>query len=102
MEKEEFIKRLVELRQNKDVSAREMSLAVGMNENYINRLENGASLPKMETVFLMCDYLGVSLQEFFDVQTPDPAKCSRLYREARSLSSTQLDTVLEVIRAMKK
>ena len=102
MEKEKFIKRLTELRMNKGVSAREMSLSLGMNENYINRLENGAGLPKMETVFFICEYLGVTPQEFFDLGTPDPVKCNKLYAEAHSLSSAQLDVVLNMIRAMKK
>ena len=101
MEKEEFIKRLTELRMNKGVSAREMSLSVGMNENYINRLENGAGLPKMETFLFMCDYLGVTPQNFFDVETPDPIKSRKLYLEAHSLSSAQLDVVLDVIREIK-
>lgn len=102
MEKKEFIRRLTELRMNKGVSAREMSLSLGMNENYINRLENGAGLPKMETIFFICDYLGVTPQEFFDLGTPDPVKSKKLYREAHSLSSEQLDAVLDLIRAMKK
>ena len=102
MEKEDFIRRLTELRMNKGVSAREMSLSLGMNENYINRLENGAGLPKMETIFFICDYLGVTPQEFFDLGTPDPIKSKMLYLEAHSLSSAQLDAVLDLIRAMKK
>lgn len=102
MEKEEFVRRLTELRMNKGVSAREMSLSLGMNENYINRLENGAGLPKMETILFMCEYLGVTPQEFFDVGTPDPIKCKKLYLEAHSLTSTQLDAVLDLIRVMKK
>ena len=102
MEKKEFIKRLTELRMNKGVSAREMSLSLGMNENYINRLENGAGLPKMETIFFICEYLGVTPQEFFDFGTPDPIKSKKLYLEAHTLSSEQLDAVLDLIRAMKK
>ena len=101
MEKEKFIRRLTELRMNKGVSAREMSLSLGMNENYINRLENGAGLPKMETIFFICEYLGVTPQEFFDFGTPDPVKSKELYIEAHSLSSAQLDVVLDLIRAMK-
>lgn len=101
MEKEDFVKRLTELRVNKGVSAREMSLSVGMNENYINRLENGAGLPRMETFLFMCDYLGVTPQTFFDVETPDPIKSKKVYTEARSLSSAQLDVVLDLIREIK-
>ena len=77
LEKEEFIKRLVALRQQKNVSAREMSLSLGMSENYINSLENGAALPNMTAFFFICDYLGITPQEFFDEQVPPQNK--RLY-----------------------
>lgn len=36
-----FIERLITLRNQQNVSAREMSLAIGQNESYINRIENG-------------------------------------------------------------
>ncbi len=35
-----FVDRLTSLRNQKNVSAREMSLALGQNESYINRIEN--------------------------------------------------------------
>ena len=35
-----FAERIAELREKKNVSAREMSLALGQNESYINRIEN--------------------------------------------------------------
>ena len=47
MEKEDFIKRLVQLRYNKGVSAREMSLTMGQGENYINSIENNDSFITM-------------------------------------------------------
>ncbi len=45
MEKEDFIQRLVNLRMNKGVSAREMSLSIGQSAGYINNMENGINLP---------------------------------------------------------
>ena len=39
MEKEQFSKRLVELRMNKGVSARDMSLSIGQNPGYIHLYE---------------------------------------------------------------
>lgn len=66
MEKEEVINRLIELRLNKGVSAREMSLSIGLGENYINTLENGEGLPNMTTFLIICDYFGITPQEFFD------------------------------------
>ncbi len=47
-----FGKRISDLRigggQN---SAREMSLALGQNPSYINRIENGKALPSMQGLF---------------------------------------------------
>ena len=66
MEKEEFVKRLTELRLSKDVSAREMSLSLGLSEGFINKIENGGSLPNMTNFLYICDYFGISPKEFFD------------------------------------
>lgn len=45
MEQSEFCKRLVELRMNKGVSARDMSLSIGQSPGYINNIENGVNFP---------------------------------------------------------
>ena len=102
MEKEEFVKRITELRMNKGVSAREMSLSTGMGEHYINRLENGAGLPNMETFFVICEYLGISEKDFFDFEPNSQSKLSRLLKEAMSLTDEQLDAAINMITAMKK
>ncbi|MBQ2903618.1 MAG: helix-turn-helix transcriptional regulator, partial [Clostridia bacterium] len=66
MEKEQFSKRLVELRMNKGVSARDMSLSIGQSAGYINNIENGVNFPSMTVFFYICEYLGVTPMEFFD------------------------------------
>ncbi len=43
-----FIERITSLRNQKNVSAREMSLAIGQNPSYINRIENGKTFPSMQ------------------------------------------------------
>ena len=40
MYNKEFAERLYKLRAQKNVSAREMSLDIGQNDSYINRIEN--------------------------------------------------------------
>lgn len=42
-----FSKRLSELRAQKGVSARDMSLSLGQNPTYIHKIENGLALPSM-------------------------------------------------------
>ena len=46
-EEELFAKRLEQLRLEKNVSAREMSLSLGQNPSYINRIESGKALPSL-------------------------------------------------------
>ena len=55
---EKFIsERISTLRMHKNVSAREMSLAIGQNESYIIRLDNGHAHPSMHFVFYFFEYL---------------------------------------------
>lgn len=52
-----FSQRLNELRTQKGVSARDMSLSLGQCESYINKIENQKSLPSMNVFFYICDFL---------------------------------------------
>lgn len=45
---ETFASRLTSLREQKKVSAREMSLDLGQNGSYINRIENRKAFPSMQ------------------------------------------------------
>lgn len=65
MYEELFPERLAKLREARKISAREMSLAIGKNENYINRIENRKTYPSMQVFFRICEYLEVTPQEFF-------------------------------------
>jgi len=42
-----FADRMASLRMKRSVSAREMSLTIGQNESYINRIENKQTFPSM-------------------------------------------------------
>ena len=64
-----FSKRLAELRHEKGVSAREMSLSLGQSESYINKIENNYAMPSMSGFFYICEYLDITPQEFFDFET---------------------------------
>lgn len=96
-----FIKRLASLREQKGVSAREMSLALGQNESYINRIENGKTFPSLQAFFYICEYLQVSPKEFFDEDSPSPIKVAQIAAELQKLDEVQLDTILAVIRGLQ-
>lgn len=102
MEKEEFSKRLVELRMNAGESARGMSLSIGQNPNYITDIESCHAYPTMDKFFFICEHLSITPQEFFDTGIHDPKRVDKLYLEACSLSSAQIDVLLGIIKEMKK
>ena len=67
-----FSKRLAQLRMNKGVSARDMSLSIGQNAGYINKIENGKALPSMANFFYICEYLEIAPMDFFNFDSSHP------------------------------
>lgn len=102
MEKTDFAKRLVKLRMNKGVSARDMSLSIGQSAGYINNIENGVNYPSMAVFFYICDYLGISPKEFFDLDTVNPSKANDLLRIANGLSNDQLDHLIAIASGLRR
>ena len=96
-----FIERLTSLRNQKNVSAREMSLALGQNDSYINRIENRLAFPSMQVFFYICEYFQITPQEFFDENNPAPGKINQITKEAKKLDDFQLDTVMSVIKGLQ-
>ncbi len=101
MFEEFFVERLTSLRNQKNVSAREMSLALGQNESYINRIENRLAFPSMQVFFYICEYFQITPQEFFDEKNPAPGKINQITKEIRNLDDIQLDTVMSVVRGLQ-
>ena len=63
--KTDFCNKVRFLRNQRGISAREMSLSLGQNVNYINLIENGKRLPSMEGFFLICEFFGLMPGDFF-------------------------------------
>ena len=102
MEKTDFAKRLVELRMNKGVSARDMSLSIGQSAGYINNIENGINYPSMAVFFYICDYLGITPKEFFDLDTVNPSKANELLSKANGLNNEQLDHLIAIASGLRR
>lgn len=96
-----FYERLTKLRIAKGVSAREMSLAIGQSEGYINGLENRNGLPSMRSFFYICEYLGVTPAEFFDDSKGYPQELRETMECLQTLNHEQLMNISAVIKSMK-
>lgn len=97
MFEEEIATRLSYLRVQKGVSAREMSLAIGQNESYINNIETGKAMPSMSALLFICDYLNILPKDFFDMESPAPAKLQSLIDKMKRLTPAQLDHISVLI-----
>ena len=97
----EFQERLAELRLQKDVSAREMSQSIGQSENYICNIENHHNLPSMSVFFYICDYLRITPQEFFDLESRDPNRLTEIIEKLKRLNPEQLALVSKLVDQMK-
>ena len=94
MYEEFFSLRLAELRMQKGISARDMSLSIGQSENYINKIENRKSLPSMHAFFFICEYLGVTPAQFFDKDNQNPALLNDALSEIRKLDEASLAHIM--------
>lgn len=99
--KKEFGLRLAKARESRGVSARQMSLEIGQNKNYINSIETGRNYPGMSNYFDICNYLNIPPDNLLYV---DEAAAFHERFEILELVSALPDTyyhhILEVIRDM--
>lgn len=93
-----FPERIAQLRTQRGVSARDMSLSLGQSESYVNKIENRRTLPSMAGFLYICDYFGITPQEFFDPGAQAPQRSRELLRELERLTPVQAEHVLQLVR----
>ena len=58
--------RIYKLRIERDLSARELSLSLGMSPGYINKIENGKAMPSLQALFLIFMFFNITPKKFFN------------------------------------
>lgn len=98
MYEETFCKRLTELRMEKGVSARDMSLSIGQNESYINRIENRKMMPSMTAFFYICDYFDITPGEFFQTEEIQSKEMLDAVKKLQEMEPDKRRLILELIQ----
>ena len=101
MDENFFCDRLRFLRNERKISAREMSLAIGQSPSYINGIENQASFPSMGVFFYICEYLEITPTEFLDPESVNPTKEKELLAQLKGLKNEDLDHLIALAKALK-
>jgi transcriptional regulator with XRE-family HTH domain len=100
---EQFLmKRLAELRQKQGVSARDMSLSMNQNVNYINTIEHGKITPSMKAFFFFCAFLNTAPKDFFDAGNSQPERLAALIETLKKLDDESLNLIAGVAEKMLK
>lgn len=102
MHQEQFANRLSQLRLQKGVSARDMSLSLGQNPGYIHNVESGKAFPSMNCFFYICEYLAISPSEFFAYDVNNPHKLKSLIDDLNRLEDTHLESLSIIINGLAK
>ena len=102
MDEKDFSLRLAQLREKKGVSARDMSLSIGQNLGYINNIESGKSMPSLSGIFYICEYLGITPSEFFDIDSKNPTRLNDVIKDLKRLNDKQLETIAALIKDIVK
>ena len=97
-----FNERLPLLRTKKGVSARDISLSIGLSEGYINSVENQKSYPSMQVFFYICEYLGVTPAEFFDQDNKHPQEYREIIADLNKLDPETFHEIKSIIHKLAK
>jgi transcriptional regulator with XRE-family HTH domain len=94
------------LRNERKISAREMSISLGQNVNYVNLIENGKRLPSMQGFFSICRCLKITPEDFFSAEKseffPDEDDSVNFSELAENLTERQKSAVANLIQAFRK
>lgn len=100
MTDKEFSLRLAKLRTQKGVSARDMSLSMGQNPGYINNIETGKSMPSLSGFFYICDYLDITVRDFFDDGNEYPEQLRAVFQDMQKLSPEQIQNIHAIVKGL--
>ena len=94
--------RITELRLKRDVSEYEMSLALGMNRNYIQGITSGKALPSIAQFLNICEYFEITPMQFFDGETLYPQLIRKVIEEMQGMDDEDLLLLLTVSRHLRR
>jgi len=98
-----FIKeRINYIRTTNKISARNLSLELGMSSEYVNQLEGGRLTPSIDFIINFCDYFKISLSEFFDEGKKYPLEYKGLIENLNKLSKEELEVISKFAEIVAK
>lgn len=100
---EEYVKeRITQLRLKKGISEYQMSYDLGHSRGYVYNISSGKALPPLKEFFAICDYFGITPQQFFDQTTQNPELIQKALEGMKQLDEDDMLILLGIINRMLK
>jgi transcriptional regulator with XRE-family HTH domain len=99
MKLEEIIERISMLRTKSNLSARELSLRIGKNESYINRLEYRKDFePSISVINDIVEACGSSLEEFFYTDIENYKKDKEIIEILKQTNEKKKQAIIDLLK----
>lgn len=100
---EEFIrKRLTQIRMQKNISEYKMSIDLGHSKSYIQSISSGRAMPSMSEFLYICEYLGVTPEQFFSQDIENPVALEKAQQAIKKLDSADLERITDLAARLAK
>ena len=101
IEYRDVINRVGYFRNKANLSAREMSLKLGYNPQFIKTIESGRIELKVKTLLDFCDIVDITPQEFFYLGKTYNKEDKNLIEMYSNLSTESKQIILDLIKKLK-
>ena len=92
--------KITSLRLQKDISEYKLSLDIGKSKTYIQAVTSGKSLLSFDAFFDICEYFGMTPEEFFAQYPEDSARLTEVRRTIGKLSEEDLVLVERLVKRL--
>lgn len=103
MDYTEYIRnRITKLRLEKGVSEYQMSLDLGQNQTYIQKISSGKAMPSMKQFLNICEYFDMTPMQFFDDRVKYPKLIQEALDEMSGLSDEDLTALIYLMKRLRQ
>lgn len=99
-------KKIREIRKLRGLTLEELSEKVGRNWSFLSQIERGRSIPSIETLFLICDALEISLSDLFEKHKSIPykinSKTDKFIWLLKDANPSEKQTIISVVKQILK
>ena len=100
MEKNFIGERITSLRLNEGISEYKLSKNIGKCNNYINKVASGSITPTLDSLLAICEYFGITPQQFFDMDSPYPSQFATLMEDLKQLDFETLSHLTALVKRL--